>query len=148
MRLSFLSLAPVALLAMSACNNSDNAAEPEAEATPATAEAPIELPPSIVDSGVYRCADSSVVYVDFYQGGKRAGIRTEQNGQPIILNAPEADMASSEATPEAGATPEAAATPETGDLTLTGGDGYALKGTGQTIEVQLPGKEMQTCKSS
>ena len=146
MRLPFLSLAPVALLALSACNSGDNAAaEPEAEATTAATDAPIDLPPPIVDSGVYRCADSSVVYVDFYQGGERAGIRTEQNGQPIILNAPESETPSADATPEAGATPEAS---EATDMVLTGGDGYALQGTGQNIQVKLPGKDMQTCKSS
>ena len=146
MRKSLLSLAPTALLALGAC---DNNAAPDAEATSETASdaAPIALPPAIVDSGVYRCADKSVVYVDFYQGGDRAGIRTEQNGTSVILNAP--GMASPEmsATPEAGATPEATATADSGTPTLTGGDGYALTGTGQNIQVKLPGKDSQTCKT-
>ena len=144
MRKTLISLAPIALLALAACNNGETS---EAGTTSETTEepAPMALPPSIVDSGVYRCADSSVIYVDFYEGGNRAGIRTEQNGTSVLVNAPAADMA---AAPAAGATPEAAAPAESGTKTLTGGDGYELSGTGQTIEVKLPGKDMQTCKTS
>ncbi len=145
MRKSLLSLAPVALLALGAC---DNNAAPDAAATPeSTDSAPMTLPPSIVDSGVYRCADKSVIYVDFYEGGKRAGIRTEQNGTPVILNAPGMANPAMAATPQAGMTPEAAVTPASDTPTLTGGSGFELIGTGQTIQVKLPGKDSQTCKT-
>jgi hypothetical protein len=144
MRKTLFSLAPIALLALAGCNN-DTAETTDDAATQAAADAePITLPPAIVDSGVYRCADSSVIYVDFYEGGRRAGLRTEQNGTSTILNAPQADAM---ATPEAGMTPQTAEA-ETETPTLTGGDGYALMGTGQNIQVTLPGKDMQTCKSS
>ncbi len=153
MRKTLITLAPLALLALGACNN--NADTPTAAATDSmtTEVAPMALPPSIVDSGAYRCADASVIYVDFYQGGTRAGIRTEQNGTATILNAPASPMDTpmdtvAAATPEVGATPEAAATTENAAKTLVADGGYALTGTGSNIKVTLPGKPEQTCKSS
>ena len=53
----------------------------------ALAKAPrVDLPPSIQASRTYRCADNSLVYVDFYTNDT-AQIRTSQGGQPTLLRA-------------------------------------------------------------
>lgn len=148
-----LPLAPLTLLALAGCNQAGDTTDMEATDDVAAEAAPMELPPAIVDSGTYRCADGSVIYVDFYQGGKRAGVRTEQNGISVILNAPNAEADAMTAAPETGATPEGdamaddGAVADGGAMTLVADGGYELTGTGQSIDVKLPEKDSQTCKS-
>ena len=93
--------------------------------TPAATNAPIALPPSIVASKIYRCADNKVVYVDYLSDGKSANIRTEQGGTPTQVLAPEAGQP------------------------FTAAGGYSLTGsaTSGTATIAVPGHASQSCKA-
>ncbi|MGB5078412.1 MAG: hypothetical protein WBO17_13115, partial [Sphingorhabdus sp.] len=66
MKKTLLLLAPLSMLALAACNKSETPAEGEAGAdTAAAPEAPMAMPPAITASGTYRCADNTILYVDF-----------------------------------------------------------------------------------
>lgn len=101
--------------------NKDN--NDEANAT--AAKAPIALPPSVVSSKIYRCADDKVVYVDYLSDNKSANIRTEQGGSPTQVTAPEAGKP------------------------MTGPAGYSLEGTtsAASVKIAVPGHPAQTCKA-
>ena len=112
-----LAFALTAAAALAGCNKGDqtNAAADAANA------APIELPPAIVASKIYRCKDNSVTYIDWLSDNKSANIRTEQNGTPVHVAAPEAGQ------------PMVA-------------DGYSLTGTPTgAITLSRPGKGSQSC---
>ena len=81
---------------------------------------PVELPPSIVSSKPYRCKDNRLVYVDLMSDQKTAYLRTEKNGTPTTLTAPEAGK------------------PYTAD-------GYSLTGDSNKITLSAPGKGSQAC---
>ena len=87
--------------------------------------APVELPPSIAHSKIYRCKDNTVVYVDWLSDNKSANLRTEKNGSATQLKAAE---------------PGAAMTAE---------GGYSLSGSSTAASVSLtrPGTGSQTCKA-
>ena len=54
----------------------------------AAANAPVALPPSIVvDARLYRCADNSVVYVDWLSDNKSANVHVDKNGAPTQVTA-------------------------------------------------------------
>ena len=89
---TFTILTLAAAAALAGCNNEDHnivsgPADPMANQA---VNAPVELPPSITASKIYRCADNSVVYVDWLSDNKSANLRTEQNGAATHLTAPEA----------------------------------------------------------
>lgn len=84
--------------------------------------APVELPPAVKASKTYRCKDGSLVYVDWLSGDASANVRTDKNGMPTLVKAP-----------EAGGTMVA--------------EGYSLSGSIAAITVTLPGKDSQSCKS-
>lgn len=86
----------VAAAALAGCNQEDHnivagPADPMAEAL--ANAAPIELPPSIAASKIYRCKDNSIVYIDWLRdaSGKPAGanFRAEKNAAPVQLKAAE-----------------------------------------------------------
>ncbi|TXC68099.1 hypothetical protein FSZ31_10335 [Sphingorhabdus soli] len=128
--LAILTLAASAL-ALAACNNSktDDAAAAAAAANEATTAAPVTLPPAVVASKIYRCRDASVVYVDFLSnsgdlaGSMNANIRTDNvAGTATQLTRPDAE------------------TPYTAE-------GYSLSGTGDSVTIEVPGKNAQLCKA-
>ena len=80
-------LAIVAAAALAGCSN--QAQNVAAEENSADANAGVELPPSIAASKTYRCADNSVIQVDWLSDNKTANVRTEQNGAPTQVTAPE-----------------------------------------------------------
>ncbi|MEO8546936.1 MAG: hypothetical protein ABI422_01075 [Sphingomicrobium sp.] len=85
--------------------------------------APIELPPAIVASKIYRCKDNSVTYIDWLSDNKSANIRTAKDGAAIHVVAPEAGQ------------PMVA-------------EGYSLTGTPTgAITLTRPGKGSQSCHS-
>jgi len=89
---------------------------------------PVELPPSIAASKVYRCKDNSLVYLDWLEkNGQPAGanFRSEKGGSPTQL--------------AAGTDPKAPYTAE----------GYSLAGdkAAGTISITRPGKGAQSCKA-
>jgi hypothetical protein len=56
----------------------------------AATNTPVQLPPSIAASKTYRCADNSVIYVDWLSDNKSANVRTDPNGNPTHVTAAEA----------------------------------------------------------
>ena len=123
-RLTMLTLAAAAALA--GCNNDDHtivAGGPDDPMANQANAAPIELPPSILASKIYRCKDNSIVYIDWLSDNKSANVRTERNGA---------------ATHVAGAEPGQPMTAE-GGASLTG------EATATSVSLTLPGKAGQTC---
>jgi hypothetical protein len=84
--------------------------------------APVELPPAVKESKIYRCKDNSVVYVDFLDDNKSANVRTEKGGTPVQVKADEAGK------------------------TMTS-DGYSVSGMGKTVEIAVKGGAAQSCNS-
>jgi hypothetical protein len=114
--------AVVALLALSACNNEPEIIEtnPDPMANQIANAAPIELPPAVTDSAIYRCKDNSIVYVDFLGDKSSANVRTEKGGTPVMVKAAAADQP------------------------LTG-EGASVSGTGQTVQIAVKGAAAQSC---
>lgn len=87
------------------------------------ANGPVALPPSIVASKIYRCADNKVVYVDYLSDGKSANVRTDPNGTPTKV------MTADPSQP------------------MTGAGGYSLTGSSASgkATIAIPGHPSQTC---
>jgi hypothetical protein len=121
--------AAVALLALAACNNSNKAEEvdtvaPDPMASAVANAAPIELPPAIEASVTFRCQPgNALVFVDFYQGGTKAGIKLKKDDMPTMLTAPAAGQ------------PYVAA------------GGYKITGDAKGATVEAPGLGSKTCKA-
>lgn len=81
---------------------------------------PVKLPPAINASKTYRCQDNGLLYVDFFNDGTTAQIRTVKDGTPTALTAPE------------------------GGKPFVGG-GYTVSGSGKTVSITQPGKAEQSC---
>lgn len=141
MNKTLLILAPLSMLALAACNKTETPATDEAGAETAAAPAmPIEMPPAITASGTYRCADNTILYVDFLGQNEAADIRVgDKSATAVRVTAPTAT--------DAAATPPAAeeAAPA-GPLKSTDGE-TSLSGSGAQINVKLADKGAQTCKS-
>ena len=122
-----LALCLVATAALAGCHKQTIVAGGDpADNTPnVVSNAPVALPPSIVASKIYRCADNKVVYVDYLSDNKSANIRTEQGGTPTQVMAPEAGKP------------------------FTGAGGYSLTGsaTSSTATIAVPGHSSQSCKA-
>lgn len=123
------SLAAVALLALTAC---DNKKGPEVvtsvSADPQAAElakrAPVELPPSIKADVTFRCnPGNSLAFVTFFNGDKQALVKTDKTGTATKLLAAEAGKP------------------------FTAEGGYELSGTPKSATLTLPGKGKLTCKA-
>lgn len=125
---TLLPLAFAAAAALAGCNQEDHTIEsgPADPMANVTANAgPIELPPSIAASKIYRCKDNSVVYIDWLSDKKTANFRADKAAAPIQLKA----AAEGEA--------------------LTAADGHSLTGTAEASSVTLtrPGKGSSSCKA-
>jgi hypothetical protein len=122
--LAYCLVAAAALAGCHAQTIDPNKSGPDAD-TNVTTNAAIALPPSIVASKIYRCADNKVVYVDYLSDNKSANIRTEQGGTPTQVMAPEAGKP------------------------FTGAGGYSLAGsaTSSTATIAVPGHASQSCKA-
>jgi hypothetical protein len=143
MKKNLLILAPVVMLALAACNKTETPAEGEAGAKTATA-APIEMPPSITASGVYRCADNTILHVDFLGANVAADIRVgDKAAAAVRVNQA---VAEKPAVPAAGEPTPAAEAAPAGPLKSADGE-TSLSGSGKQINVKLAGKGAQTCKS-
>jgi hypothetical protein len=143
MKKTLLFIAPLSMLALAACNNSETpATDAEGDAAKtAEAAAPVELPPAITASGTYRCADNTILYVDFLGANEAADIRVgDKAAVAVRVTAPEPEA------PAAGAAPAADAKPA-GPMKSADGN-TSLSGSGQQINVKLADKGAQTCKSS
>jgi hypothetical protein len=119
-------LALVAAAALAGCNPEPTVVGgPDEGNTTASANSNVTLPPSISASKVYRCAGNSVIYVDWLSDGKSANVRTEQNGPPTQVTAPEAGQP------------------------MTAAGGYSLAGTADatSVKVTVPGQSEKSCKA-
>lgn len=124
-----LALSVLAAAALAGCQPTTidpNNDTDSANASNGAANAPVALPPSIVASKIYRCADNKVIYVDYLSDGKTANIRTKQDGTPTQVTAAEAGKP------------------------MTAAGGYSLTGNAAnaaTATIEVPGHPSQTCKA-
>lgn len=88
-----------------------------------TANGPIELPPSVVASKAYRCADNTLVYVDWLSDNKSANVRTTQSGAPTHVTAPAAGQ----------------------PMTAPGGYEVSGSATASSAKIGIPGHPSQAC---
>jgi hypothetical protein len=136
MKKTLLILAPLSMLALAACNKSETpAADAEGDAATAAATAePLPMPPSITASKTYRCADSTVLYVDYLGANEAADIRVgTKTATAVRVNAPKAE-------PNAAPAPAGAMKSEDGQTSLS------MNGT--NVNVKLADKGAQSCKGN
>ena len=128
-RTSFIIIiALVATAALAGCNEDHTivAGPPGDEQSNSASNAPVELPPSIASSKIYRCGgDNSVIYVDWLSDNKTANVRTAESGSPTQVAAAEAGKP------------------------MTAPNGLSVTGsaTGSSIQVTLPGGGSKSCKA-
>ena len=114
--------------ALAGCNQNDHtivAGGPDAnDDYNAAAAGNVVLPPSIASSKSYRCADNTIVKVDWLSDGKSANIRVGDAETPTQVTAAE------EGKP------------------MAGPEGYSLEGTSAagSVKIGLPGKSAQSCQ--
>ena len=128
-----LLLTTLTALALAACDSQGNTIVQQGPADPMANQVanagPIELPAPIILSKKYRCADNTVVSLDW----------REKDGQPTAANLRVADATlPNELKLGAEAKPP-----------YTGTDGTELTGTKEasSVQLKLPGKSAQTCKA-
>ena len=141
MKKSLLILTPVAMLALAACNKSETPTEDgtETAGVDATAE-PMEMPAAITASASYRCADNTILHVDFLGDNVAADIRVgDKTSAAVRVSAPKAEVPAEGEASNAEAAPAGPMKSEDGEASLSG--------SGKQINVKLPGKGAQTCKS-
>ncbi|HEY8591734.1 MAG TPA: hypothetical protein VIL42_02585 [Sphingomicrobium sp.] len=123
-----LLIALVAAAALAGCNNEDHtivAGGSPSDENQAAAPKKVELPPAIVATKTYRCADNSVVTIDYFQDGKSANVHGEKGTPPTRVAADEAGKP------------------------MTAEGGYSVEGspTASTVKVSVPGHSNQSCKA-
>lgn len=112
---------------LAGCNQSDHTivAGPDTnDDYNAAAAGNVVLPPSITSSKSYRCADNTIVKVEWLSDGKSANLRVGEAEAPTQVTAAE------EGKP------------------MTGPGGYSLEGTSGagSVKIGLPGKSAQSCQ--
>jgi hypothetical protein len=117
-----VALAILPFLALAACK--PNVVKPQDDDDMKTAvanAAPVTLPPSIAATKTFRCADNSVVTIDFYSDNASALVHPK-TGSPISVKAPAAGQP------------------------MVGG-GYTVDGksSASSVKVTEPGKSAQSC---
>jgi hypothetical protein len=117
-----------AAAALAGCNKSDHtiiAGQEPGDDTNVTANANVQLPPTIASSKIYRCEDNKVVYVDWLSDNKSANIRTDKAAPPTQVTASEAGKP------------------------MTGPAGYSIEGsaTSGSAKIAVPGHPAQSCKA-
>ena len=83
-----------AAAALAGCNKSDHtivAGGPIEDDTNVASNAPVAMPPSIDASKTYRCADNTVVYVDWMSDGS-AHVKRKSGEVPTVLQAGSPDL--------------------------------------------------------
>ena len=117
----------VAAAALAGCDNEDHTivAGPDGDSpTNVASNGPVELPPAIAATKVYRCSgDNSVVQVDWLSDNKTANVRIGENAPATQVRAAEAGKP------------------------MTGPDGLSLTGTasGSSVSIKLPAGGTKSC---
>lgn len=145
MNKKLLLIAPLSMLALAACNKSETPAAETDAAKTAEAAAPVKMPPPITAQETYRCADNTIVHVDFLGANEAADIRVGDKTAAAIrvsAEAPAADAAAADA-----AAPAAEPAKPAGPLKSADGE-TLLSGSGKQINLKLAGKGAQTCKGN
>ena len=124
-----LMLMLAAAAALAGCNKENHTivagGEPgDNEATNMAASANVQLPPSIIATKLYRCADNSVVTVDYLSDNKSANVRLKEGGLTQVT-----------------------ATDPGKPMTAAGG--YSVEGspTSSSAKISVPGHPAQTCNA-
>jgi len=117
-----------AAAALAGCGNNSHtivAGDPGDNDVNAAANGPVALPPSVVSTKVYRCADDKIVYVDYLSDNKSANIRTDKGGSPTQVTSAEAGKP------------------------MTAAGGYSLEGSSAdaSVKIAVPGHPAQSCKA-
>ena len=125
-----LMLMLAAAAALAGCNKENHTivagGEPgDNEATNMAANANVQLPPSIIATKLYRCADNSVVTVDYLSDNKSANVVAEKGAAPVHV------------------------TTEDPTKPMTAEGGYSVEGspTASSAKIGVPGHPAQTCKA-
>jgi len=123
---SFLPLLAAPLMALAACNSQPSKPEvidanPDPMANQIANAAPVELPPAIRADKTFRCSDSSLVGVTFFQGDTQVLVRAPSTATAVRLTAPEAGKP------------------------YTAEGGWTLSGDEKTITLTAPGKKGLSC---
>jgi hypothetical protein len=122
-----LLFALAAAAALAGCNKENHTivAGPDGESqNNAAANGPVALPPAIVATKIYRCADNNVVTIDYLADNKSANVHVKD--APLVqVTAPEAGQP------------------------MVAPDGYSVEGsaTAATAKISLPGHAAQSCKA-
>ena len=122
-----LMLMLAAAAALAGCNKENHtivAGPPGDEDNNMAANANVQLPPSIIATKLYRCADNSVVTVDYLSDNKSANVRLKEGGLTQV-----------------------AATEPGKPMTAAGG--YSVEGspTSSSAKISVPGHPAQTCNA-
>lgn len=126
-RTLFLMLGAAAALA--GCNKESHTlvSGPDGEDNGANiaANGPVALPPAIVATKIYRCADNNIVTVDYLSDDKSANVHATKGAAAILVTAPAAGQA------------------------MTADGGYQVQGspTGSSAKIAVPGHPLQTCNA-
>jgi hypothetical protein len=123
-----LILIVVAAAALAGCNKESHtivAGPDTGENAEAAANGPISLPPAIVATKLYRCADNSVVSVDYLSDGKSANVHAGKGAPAVQVAALEPGQP------------------------MTGEGGYSVEGApdGAAAKIAVPDHPAQSCKA-
>ena len=117
-----------AAAALAGCNKESHtivAGPEEGQTNNAVANANVQLPPSSIATKLYRCADNSVVTVDYMSDNKSATVKAGKDGAPVQVVSAEPGKP------------------------MTGTGGYSVEGspTASSAKIAVPGHPAQTCNA-
>ena len=123
-----LLIAIAAAAALAGCNKENHTivAGPNTdEGGNTTANAQVQLPPAILKTKIYRCADNNVVTIDYLSDNKTANVHADK-----------------------GAVMAQVVAPEPGQPMVAAG-GFSVEGspTSATAKIAVPGHPAQSCKA-
>ena len=116
-----------AAAALAGCNKESHTivAGPPGDDTNVAANKNVQLPPSIIGTKLYRCADNSVVTVDYLSDNKSANVRVGKDTSSTQVTAPEPGQP------------------------MTAAGGYSVEGSNSSssAKIAVPGHPAQTCNA-
>src|SRR6478609_4707638 len=118
-----------ATAALAGCNKESHtivSGSPDSGESNSAKNASVQLPPSILATKLYRCADNSVVTVDYLSDNKSANVKAGKDGSPVQVTSAEAGKPMTSAD---------------GAISV---DGSA---TGSSAKIAVPGHPAQTCNA-